>query len=302
MPESSQPPHSTDSPVSTVARLLATVALLHGSNLDGSDLNRGNLDRETAAALVDAVAYLTNSGDTDGADRLLRLVTTDPDTLAAAHVALNVPARRPTPAPDSTAGIGALPPPLPRRIPRPYRDPGTRDHATPPGTTSGPGPRPAGTAGTAGDAALLSETRRWREATTAQVLSLDYAVTGADGRLTGVYTPVPIVHPPGWCDHLDTICAGCLTGWSEDHAVAVFRHGPHGAAEGCRCPVCRTTIPTHPDGPAGPNPSDHSPAGPSPTGPGLTGSSPAATAELHRGGSTGRDPGGEPGWFGEEKF
>jgi hypothetical protein len=270
--------------------MLATVALLHGSNLDGSGLNRGNLDRDTAIALVDAIAYLTASGDANGADRLLRLVTADPDTLAAAHVALSAPARRQAPGADDPAPpTGDRPPtPLPRRIPRPYHDPGTPDPAAHPTTTEGPGPRPAG----AGDEpASLSETRRWREATAAQVLSLDYAVTGPDGRLTGVYTPVPIVHPPGWCDHLDTICGSCLTGWSEDHAVAVFRHGLDGATEGCRCPVCSTTIPTRPDRPAGPRP----------TGPRPTGSSPAATADLHPGGRTGRDPDGDPGWFGEER-
>ena len=269
MPESSQPPHP---PVSTVARMLATVALLHGSTLDdsslsGSGLNHSSdLDPTTATALVDAVAYLTSTGDTDGADALIRLVTTDPDTIAAAHVALRVPARRP----DSTAPIGEpLPPlpPLPRRIPRPYRDPGepgraARSDAAPPATgrnpapsTSDLGPQLTGTTGPGGadgsngtEELPLSETRRWREATAAQVLLLDYALPDAEGRVTGVYTPVPIVHPPGWCDHLDTICGGCLTGWLEDHAVAVFRHGIDGATTGCRYPVCRTTIPDRSSG------------------------------------------------------
>lgn len=275
MPESSQPPHP---PVSTVARMLATVALLHGSALDGSGgsgIDRSGIDRDTATAVIDAVAYLTSTGDTDGAHALIRLVTTDPDTIAAAHVALRVPARRP----NSTAPTGEPPPapprPLPRRIPRPYRDPGEpdlapRSDATP--TATGPNPAPTtndlggpqltGTTGP-GDAdgsngteelplseteLPLSETRRWREATAAQVLLLDYAVPDAEGHVTGVYTPVPIVHPPGWCDHLDTICGGCLTGWSEDHAVAVFRHGTDGATTGCRCPICRTTIPDRSSG------------------------------------------------------
>jgi hypothetical protein len=236
--------------------MLATVTLLHSSRLGDS-----GLDATTVTALVDAVAYLTSTGDTDGADALLRLVTTDPDTIAAAHVALHVPARRP----DSTGPTGEpppAPPPLPRRVPRPYRDPGqpglaARSDATPPATGPYPapttrdlGPSPTGTTGP-GDAdgsngteeLPLSETRRWREATAAQVLLLDYGLPDAEGQLTGVYTPVPIIHPPGWCDHLDTICGGCLTGWSEDHAVAVFRHGIDGATTGCRCPLCRTTIP-----------------------------------------------------------
>ena len=249
MPESSQAPHP---PVSTAGRMLATVVLLHGNGIDGS-----GIDRDTATAVIDAVAYLTDTGDTDGAHALIRLVTTDPNTIAAAHVALRVPARRP----NSTAATGEPPPPLPRRIPRPYRDPAKPDlaagsDATPPATgayptttTSDLRPRPADTAGPGGadgsngtEEPPLSETRRWREATTAQVLLLDCAVPGTEGQVTGVYTPVPIVHPPGWCDHLDTICGGCLAGWS-DHAVAVFRHGIDGAATGCRCPVCRTTIP-----------------------------------------------------------
>ena len=268
MPESSQPPHP---PVSTVARMLATVTLLHGSRLvdsghdsgpDDSGPDDSGLDATTVTALVDAVAYLTGTGDTDGADALLRLVTTDPDTIAAAHVALNVPARRPN---RTAPATGGPPPPLPRRIPGPYRDlggpdPAARSIAGPPPatephprTTSAPGPQRASTRPTdhpggrdGGERLPLPETRRWRDATAAQVLLLDYAVTtDSEGEVTGVYTPVPIVHPPGWCDHLDTICGGCLPGWSDDHAVKVFRHGTHGAVAGCRCPVCRTTIPAH---------------------------------------------------------
>lgn len=270
MPESSQPPHP---PVSTVGRMLATVALLHGTSLDDHDhgLRSSGLDATTATALVDAVAYLTSSGDTDGADALLRLVTADPDTIAAAHVALHVPARRPT----SAAPTGEPPPPLPRRVPRPYRDPGTPD-PTAGSSAAPPAAEPRDGSGNGAEHQPLSETRRWQDATAAQVLLLDYAITDAEGRVTGVYTPVPIVHPPGWCDHLDTICGGCLAGWSEDHAVAVFRHGLHGAATGCRCPVCRATIPTR-----SPTPPDRQP---DPDGPG------------DPDGSTSRDA----SWFGGE--
>ena len=298
MPESSQPPHP---PVSTVARMLATVALLHGSHLDNSPLDSSRphdsrlddrrrhdsgLDHLTATALVDAIAYLTSSGDTDGADALLRLVTTDEETIAATHVALHTPARRPH---SDTAPTCEPLPPLPRRVPGPYRDPG--QPTTPGGrrsaTTSEPTPWPAGTGESGGGRTPLSETRRWREATAAQVLLLDYAVTGAAGRLTGVYTPVPIVHPPGWCDHLDTICGGCLAGWSEDHCVAVFRHGIDGAATGCRCPVCRTTIPTRPAPPDRRPDGDRDPDGPTPARP--------TPGDPDGGGTTTRDP----GWFGE---
>jgi hypothetical protein len=92
-------------------------------------------------------------------------------------------------------------------------------------------------------ATVLASTTRWRHAAQAQVLPLDTATTGVDGQPTGVFRPVPIVHPPGWCDHLDTLCPVCLPAWIEDHAIAVFRHGLEGATAGCRCPVCRTTLP-----------------------------------------------------------
>jgi hypothetical protein len=91
---------------------------------------------------------------------------------------------------------------------------------------------------------------RWQAARHAQVLPLDTALPGPDGCPVGVYSPVPIVHPPGWCDHLDTICAGCLPAWAEDHAVALLRHGVDGATAGCRCPICRHTIPASPARPA----------------------------------------------------
>jgi len=108
------------------------------------------------------------------------------------------------------------------------------------------GPRPGGTGdhipSQTADAAPAG-TVRWRTARHAQVLSLDYARRDPAGRLTGVYTPVPITHPPAWCGHLDTICVDCLPGWSEDHLVTVFRHGAQGAAAGCRCPTCRLTLP-----------------------------------------------------------
>jgi hypothetical protein len=99
----------------------------------------------------------------------------------------------------------------------------------------------------------------WTRASTVQVLPLDYARRGADGRWRGVYTPVPIAHPPQWCDHLDSVCRSCLPAWAEDHALALFRHGPAGARVGCACPVCRTSRPRFDhampgDDPAAPRP------------------------------------------------
>lgn len=83
----------------------------------------------------------------------------------------------------------------------------------------------------------------WTRASTVQVLPIDYARRGADGRWRGVYTPVPIAHPPQWCDHLDSVCRSCLPAWAEDHALALFRHGPAGARARCACPVCRSSRP-----------------------------------------------------------
>jgi hypothetical protein len=99
----------------------------------------------------------------------------------------------------------------------------------------------------------------WTRASTVQVLPLDYARRGADGRWRGVYTPVPIAHPPQLCDYLDSVCRSCLPAWAEDHALALFRHGQAGARVGCACPACRTSHPrighTMPgDDPAAPRP------------------------------------------------
>ena len=102
-----------------------------------------------------------------------------------------------------------------------------------------PVPAPPGQTG----APALAGTAQWRAARHAQVLCLDNTRSDPAGRLTGVYTPVPVMHPPSWCAHLDTICTDCLPAWAEDHLVAVFRHGQQGAAAGCRCPTCRLATP-----------------------------------------------------------
>lgn len=103
----------------------------------------------------------------------------------------------------------------------------------------------------------------WARANAVQVVPLDYARPGADGGWRGVYTPVPIAHPPQWCEHLDSVCRSCLPAWLEDHALALFRHGPPGARAGCACPVCRTSRPRsntdpQPDEATGPGDDDDS--------------------------------------------
>jgi hypothetical protein len=85
----------------------------------------------------------------------------------------------------------------------------------------------------------LAGTAAWQAASHAQTLPYEDTEPGPGGQPAGVYTPVPIVHPPGWCRHLDTICADCLPAWQDELVVAVFDHGPCGAAHGCRCPVCQ---------------------------------------------------------------
>jgi hypothetical protein len=86
-------------------------------------------------------------------------------------------------------------------------------------------------------------TARWQTAAEAQTLLREDAVADATGPPRGVYTPVPIVHPPGCCQHLDTICSDCLPSWQDDLLVALFRHGPDGAAAGCRCRTCAPAQP-----------------------------------------------------------
>jgi hypothetical protein len=114
MPESSQPPHP---PVSTIARMLATVALLHGSGVDR--------DTATATAVIDTVAYLTSTGDDDGADALIRLVTTDPDT--------------PSPRPTSRSASPPAAPPQDRTAPRPRATHSRRYPGESPALTATPG-------------------------------------------------------------------------------------------------------------------------------------------------------------------
>jgi hypothetical protein len=91
---------------------------------------------------------------------------------------------------------------------------------------------------------VLAATEQDTATTHIQALPLDQAQPGP-GQPTGIYTPVPIARPPGWCDHVQTICRTCLTAWADDHALALFDHGPAGTAAGCRCPTCTTNQPSH---------------------------------------------------------
>jgi hypothetical protein len=121
-------------------------------------------------------------------------------------------------------------------------------------------------------AARRARAERWRAATHAQTLARTDAELIPGRPPTGVYIPVPIVHPPGYCRHLDTICVGCLRSWQDDLLVALFDHGPGGAAHGCRCPTCHTPAPA---GPA--STGETADAGPGPAAPGM----PDAGSDRH---------------------
>jgi hypothetical protein len=133
-------------------------------------------------------------------------------------------------------------------------------------------------------AARRAQTERWRVATHAQTLAREDAEQVPGRPPTGVYIPVPIVHPPGRCRHLDTICVDCLRSWRDELLVTLFDHGPGGAAHGCRCPTCHSTGPTRTGETAGAGPSsdaagkeDAGPAGSDLQDRPLRGDPPAAT-------------------------
>jgi hypothetical protein len=79
----------------------------------------------------------------------------------------------------------------------------------------------------------------------AQTVGWDETYRDLRGRLRGLYWPVPVVWPPGVCEHSETMCPQCLDTWAEDYALALFDHGPDGAEAGCLCVTCQTA--TNPD-------------------------------------------------------
>jgi hypothetical protein len=182
-----------------------------------------SLDKATLDRIVDRAIGLFAAGDLQAARALFYLATPDYVTAARALDALGVPPPR-------------------RRRP-----------------LTGPPPAPDSAADPAGDRTLYGDglARLLAAPDQAQVLLWEDARRDPDGRLTGVYVPVPVVWPPGLCRHLDTICPQCLDTWAEDHALALFAHGPDGAAAGCLCPTCRPQhlAPSQP--PANPGPDPH---------------------------------------------
>jgi hypothetical protein len=215
-----------------------------------------SLDKATLDRIVDRAIALFAAGDLHAARALFYLATPDHVTAARALDALGVPPRRRR---------------RPLTGPPPEPDPGTD---------------PAGDRTPYGDglARLLAPPL------TAQVLLWEDARRDPDGRLTGVYVPVPVVWPPGLCRHLDTICPQCLDTWAEDHALALFAHGPQGAAAGCLCPTCRPEhcAPSQPPSSPGPDPhrafGGRATASPGPTVGDSTGGFPPAAGAGDAGG------------------
>jgi hypothetical protein len=230
--------------VSTLARLFARAALRDGLT---------PLDETTLDQIVTRAIGLFVAGDIHGARAVFYLATPNPVIAARALDALGDPPRRPVSPP--TDGLD----------PQPGSGEAAADLVAPTGL---------------GDSG-------WRLLTApdqAQVLLWEDAQTDSHGRVIGVYAPVPVVWPPGWCGHIETICPQCLLTWAEDHALALFTHGRQGAAVGCQCRTCHPSD-AGPAQPANtPDPAPHSYAG------GASGAAPtAATADTQRGGWYGRE-------------
>jgi hypothetical protein len=168
--------------------------------------HRGDtLDKATLDRIVDRAIALFEAGDVHAARALFYLATPDYVTAARALDELGVPPRRrrPVTGPPTNPGCGIQ-------------------------------------ADRVGDGALYGGlTRLLAAPLQVQALLWEDARRDPEGRLTGVYLPVPVVWPPGMCQHAETICPQCLLSWSEDHALAVFDHGPDGAEAGCLCRTCR---------------------------------------------------------------
>jgi hypothetical protein len=176
------------------------------------------LDKTTLDRIIDRAIGLFQAGDLHAARALFYLATPNHVIAARALDALGVP---------------------PPRRRRPLTGPTTH-----PGADSDAGP--------AGDGAPYGDRRLARlpaAPVAAQVLLWEDARRDADGWLLGVYVPVPVIWPPGLCQHTQTICPQCLLSWADDHALALFDHGPDGAAAGCQCPTCHPQ-PTAPPQPA----------------------------------------------------
>jgi hypothetical protein len=64
-------------------------------------------------------------------------------------------------------------------------------------------------------------------------------------RYHGAYGDVRILATAD-CEHVETLCHGCIESWEIDHIVVIFPlgHGRQGRSRfGCECPVCLATLP-----------------------------------------------------------
>jgi hypothetical protein len=191
--------------------------------------DRSPVDQATRDQILDRAIDLWEQGQLHAARALLYLATPNPAAAGRALDDLGMP-----PAPPSY------------------------DDLTGPGTSTGASSgRPADAAG--GDGLGRLPVRP----VAAQVLLYEDAQPGPGGRWLGVYAPVPVVWPPGMCQHEDTICPHCLLTWAIDHALAIFEHGPEGGQVGCRCDTCQ---PHNPHVPYDPQPYQPAPDEPTADG------------------------------------
>lgn len=75
-----------------------------------------------------------------------------------------------------------------------------------------------------------------------QITRVTKASSHVARRYHGAYGDVPIL-PTADCDHIETLCRGCVDTWEIDHIVLIFPHGhgPQGKYRfGCECPTCLT--------------------------------------------------------------
>ena len=170
------------------------------------------LDQDTLDRVVEHAIVAFETGNVHHIRALFYLATPTPTVAATALDALGTP------------------PPRPRTGPRSDPDPAS----------------PTAAAGLLARLPDGGPTRPLARPAQAQALVWEDARPDRDGRMLGVYVPVPVVWPPELCQHGETICPHCLLSWADDQVLALFDHGPDGAAAGCTCDICRP----HPGTPA----------------------------------------------------
>lgn len=78
-----------------------------------------------------------------------------------------------------------------------------------------------------------------------QITRVTKASSHVGERCHGAYGDVPILATAD-CEHVETLCRGCVESWEIDHVVLIFPqgHGPQARSRfGCECPVCLAARP-----------------------------------------------------------